>query len=135
MLGFVDGFLVEIGEDTDLTITAADNGDTITPVQLRLFEADSETRNIKKDLLNGDFAITLIGDGLPSGQLGLTFDTDSEAAAARAILRRPTTFSLVSASRPALNMTFVRNGSLRRTIHDELHNLWLFDVGFQEIDA
>lgn len=116
------------------TITAQDNAAVITPTILHGYETSARSGNVVHELIApGVIAVTLVGDLPASGTLRFIFDDDTAATAARAILARPTSFVLEDSDRPAVNMTFVRDGSLSATIHDEIRDVWEFDCGFQVI--
>lgn len=116
------------------TITAQDGtGDWTTPRVLDGFGGEAASANIVSDLLNGEIAVTLLGDKLRTGTLHLVYDDDALASAARVLLGRATWFTLTAPERPAVALTFVREGTLGVALHDEVRDVWVFDVGFQEV--
>lgn len=116
------------------TITAQDNAAVITPTIVHGYDTSARSGNIVHELIApGVIAITLVGDLPASGTLRFIFDNDSAATNARAVLARPTAFTLEDSDRPSINMTFVRDGSLSATIHDEVRDVWEFECGFQVI--
>lgn len=118
------------------TITAQDGtSDTITPVTIDGWTPEAESGNeIHKLIAPGTIAVTLVGDYPRTGELTLVFDNDTDAEAARLILGRRTSFTLVSDDRPVTNMSFVRQGRITSAIHDMVHHVWVFSVGYQEIE-
>lgn len=116
------------------TITAQDGtGAFTTPIAVDGFESDTTSANVISELLNGDLAVTVLGDYARAGDLRLVFDDDTAAEHARELLARPTWFQFSAPERPALGFAFVRAGKLTAALHDQLRNLWFFDVGFQEV--
>lgn len=117
-----------------LTITAQDGTtDSVHPIQIGGWSPSADSANIVHDLIDGTIAITLVGDRLRSGDLELYFDTDATAEEARALLGRPTSFTLTDDDRPVVNIAFVRQGRLGTMIHDRADDVWAFSVGFQEV--
>lgn len=134
MLGIVDGFLVEIDDPSDCTITALDGtSDATSPGALVSVDPSSDSGNTIRNLIDGTIAVTLVGDRPPSGTLKLIYTSDAEAISARRLLGRATSFSLTCASRASLDMTFVRKGAMSWPLHNDLENVWEFSVGFQEV--
>lgn len=116
------------------TITAQDGtGDSTTPVLIDGWEPDAESGNIIHELIDGTIAVTVIGDRPRTGTLSLLYTDDTTAETARALLARATSFTLVDAGRPVVNMAFVRQGRITPAMHDEVRSVWRFGVGFQEI--
>lgn len=117
------------------TITAQDGtGDSTTPKVLDGFNGEAESGNIVHTLIApGQIAVTVLGDLPRSGTLRLVYDDDSAAEASRELLGRATSFVLSEPERAALGMTFVRQGRCSAVLHDTIRQVWLFDVGYQEI--
>ena len=116
------------------TITAQDGtGAATTPTTVDGFEAEANSNNIVSDLLNGEIAVTLLGDRPRTGTLELVYADDTETEAARAILARPTSFVLTVPERPVIGFAFVRAGRISTALHDEARAVWVFSVGFQEV--
>lgn len=118
-----------------ITITAQDGtGDATTPTRITRYDAASDSGNVVHEMIApGEIAVTIVGDLPPAGSVSFLYTTDAAADAARALLGRRTSFTLVDTDRASLGMTFVRDGRLSPVIHDELENLWIIEVGFQEI--
>lgn len=117
-----------------ITITALDvAGGTTSPTVLYGWAPRTESANIVHNLLTpGAIAIVLHGDMPRSGSLSLVYDNDTDAEAARLLLGRPCLFTLTDSERPVVDMTFARYGQMSPAIHDEVENVWVFDVGYQE---
>lgn len=116
------------------TITAQDDATTITPTLVYGYATNAVSGNVVHELIApGVIAVTLVGDLPATGTLRFIFDDDEAATSARSVLARPTSFVLEDSERPSINMTFVREGSLSVTIHDEARDVWEFDCGFQVI--
>lgn len=116
------------------TITAQDGtGAYVTPLLVDGFAADTKSANVISELLNGDLAVTLLGDLPRTGSLQLLFNDDTAAEAARALLARPTWFVFDAPERPAAGLVFVRDGTISTALHDDVRDLWVFEVGFQEV--
>lgn len=118
-----------------ITITAQDgSGDSTTPARVKSFNAEQESGNIVTPLIApGSIAVTLVGDLPPSGSFTILYDDDAAMLAARDLLARATTFTLVDTERPVFDMEFARRGRLAPTLHDRMENVWLLEVGFQEV--
>ena len=131
----IDGYVTWVtGSGGVATVTALDGtDDAFSPTFMTTLDASSESLNIETQLLSGEIAVTLVGDADQAGTLAFVFTDDTSVTAARAILRRPTSFSLEVPDRPALNMTFVRSGSLSPVIHDAAKDVWQVSVGFREV--
>jgi hypothetical protein len=131
-----DGYIVWTDSDGgDATITALDGStDSFSPTFMETMSSDIASLNVETTLLDGSTAVTLVGDGSHAGTMSFVFTDDTAVIAARAILRRPTPFSLEVPERPTLNMTFVRSGSLSAAIHDPVRDVWEVTVGFLEVD-
>lgn len=117
------------------TITAQDGtGDSTSPVVVDGFAPQAESGNVVHRLIApGHIAVTLVGDLPRTGSLRLVYDDDTAAETARELLGRPTSFQLARPDRPVVDMTFVRAGQMTPAIHDAVRDVWVFDVGFQEI--
>lgn len=136
MLIVVDGYLMDVPVEGAARITALDGTDAyVAPHLVTRIDSSSESGNVVHELIDGTLAATLVGDRPPTGELTLVFDNDVAMVNARAILGRPTSFTLNVPQRPALNMTFIRSGALRPGMHDQVRDLWQFTVGFQEVVA
>jgi len=118
-----------------VTITAQDGtSDTTTPYDIAGWATESQSGNIVHELLApGTIAMTVVGDMPRNGTLHLIYQSDAAAAAARALLSRRTTFRLADTSRPTVGMFFGRAGAMTTAIHDALNDVWVFEVGFQEV--
>ena len=118
------------------TITAQDGtGDAFTPNIVEGFDPTADSQNVIHQLIGGGIAVTLVGDQLRKGQFRFIFTTDAAAEAAREILGRPTSFTMSSLERPAVNMSFVRDGMMSPAMKSGMLNVWSFSVGYQEIDV
>jgi len=117
------------------TITAQDGtGASTNPVEIAEWAPCAESGNIVHELLApGTIAVTVVGDLPRSGELTLVYTSDDTAEAARQLLGRPTSFVLTDTERPVVGMTFVRRGRITPAIHDALDDVWMIEVGFQEI--
>ncbi len=117
------------------TITALDGtGDSTVPRIVDGFAPQAESGNVVHPLIApGQIAVTLVGDLPRTGALSLVYDDDTEAEAARVLLGRPVAFAFADPDRPVVNMTFVRAGTITPAVHDALRDLWVFEVGFQEV--
>lgn len=116
------------------TITAQDGtADTTIPLVMVGFAPTAESGNIIHNLIApGTIAVTLAGDYPRSGSFRLVYDNDTDAEVARLLLGRSTWFTVVDTDRPVVDMTFVRAGQITTAVHDEILNVWEFEVGYQE---
>ena len=120
----------------DATVTALDGTtDSFSPAFMTTLSSDVPSLNVETVLLSGEVAVTLVGDRVQGGTFTFVFISDADVLAARAILARPTSFTLEVPDRPLLDMTFVRSGSLGATIHDTVKDVWEVTVGFLEVPA
>lgn len=138
MLILQDGYLVAVpdtGTGTS-TITIADNSlPPLNPVMVTRVAGAVESGNQVSRLIDGSDAIRLVGDtNLTTGTLVLLFTDDASVHAARTMFARPAAFTLTVPDRPAVGMTFVREGALNPGMHDERRDVWEFEVGFREVD-
>jgi hypothetical protein len=130
-VGVVDGYVEHIPSTGTDTISS-DLG-TVSPLLITRVDAESESANIIHSNLNGSATVVLIGDRPQTGSLTLLFDNDNDMATARAMFRAPTTFTLDCPGRPVFNMVFVRSGRMSPALHDEIRNVWEFQIGYQEV--
>lgn len=116
------------------TITALDGtSDTTSPILIDGWDPAVESGNIIHKLLApGAIAVVLVGDLPRAGTLRLVYGSDVDAEAARALLARPSSFSLTDSRGAAVAMTFVRDGMLTATMYGT-NGTWTFEVGYQEI--
>lgn len=119
-----------------ITLTAQDGtGDLTSPVRLKRYDAASESANRVTELIEpGSIAVTLYGDLPPAGTFTLLYTSDAAVAEARALLGRATTFQLEDSERPVFNMRFARLGRMAPSLHDELDDVWMLEVGFQAVE-
>lgn len=132
----VDGYVTWLDDDSGTsTITAQDgSGDSTTPVIVDGFAPQAESGNVvHKMIAPGQIAVTLVGDLPRTGTLTLVYDNDIDAEAAREMLGRPTSFLFEDVARPVVNMEFVRAGGITPALHNEARDIWVFEVGFQEV--
>lgn len=108
-------------------------GGTLTPTAIAEYDAQQDTGNQVHPILGSASAdITLAPMGLRYGQMNLVFTTESDADAARIAHTAPATFTLVSADRPALNMTYIIVDSIGGVSRGD-GGEWVVTVGFQEV--
>lgn len=116
------------------TITAQDETENSTsPTIIVGWAPNAESGNIVHEMIDGTIAVTLVGDLPRSGDLNLIYPSDDEAEAARLLLARATWFTLTDPTRPVIEMSFVRRGTITPAMHESLDDVWSFRVGFQEI--
>lgn len=133
---WVDGYYVEVPDTPTATITALDgSGDSVSPAFVTSDWAPStDSGNIVHQLLEpGQIAIVLKGDPPRSGTLNMVFFSESDAETARALLGRATTFELEDISRPVIDMTFARVGSMTPGVNATMPSVFEFAVGYQEV--
>lgn len=131
----VDGFVVWVPEGGTSTITAQDGTEDVTsPLIVDGFAPQAQSGNVVHEMIApGQIAVTLNGDMPRSGTLRLVYSNDIDAEAARLLLGRPTSFQFADVERPVVDMLFVREGTITPAIEDQTRQVWVFDVGFQEI--
>jgi hypothetical protein len=119
-----------------MTITISDGVDEFTPLLVTGYEAGSESGNIVHEIIGrpGDPDYSLGDESPRDGSLPMMFRTAADCAAAVAILSRPAIFTLVDDETPEVDMTFIRQGAMRRR-RGRTRGSWLLDVGFVEVLA
>jgi hypothetical protein len=130
-----DGYILWVAEsDGSATVTALDGtSDAFSPYFMESIASNSESLNVETVLLSGETAVTLVGGGDRAGTLSFVFTEDSAVSEAQQILKRATSFSLAVPDRPALNMTFVRSGTMGAAVHDTVKDVWEVTIGFLEV--
>lgn len=73
------------------------------------------------------------GDALELGFSSATSEADSKTA--EEILSMPAVFTLSSADRTTVVMSFVVRGTVKRTLEDVTRNAWVVSFGWQEVTA
>jgi hypothetical protein len=132
--GIVDDIIINVPDTYASRITVLDgSGDSFNPIMVLRVDSSIESANEVSTLINGTIAVVLVGDRPASGTLTVLFDDDAAMTSAREILARPASFQLVDPTRPVVNMTFVRSGTLTPGMHDEVRDVWEFQIGYQEV--
>lgn len=137
MLILQDGYLVAVPDTGTSTISMIGGVlPAVHPTMVIRVDATVETANETTRLIDGSDAVRIVGDpNLATGTLTLLFSDDASVIAARQLLAAPGVFTLDVPERPAVNMTFVRDGSLRPGMHDEIRDVWEMEVGFREVSS
>lgn len=130
--GVVNGYITHIPSSGADTITS-DSGASVSLLDITRVEAGSESANVIHQNLNGTSSLVLLGDRPQTGTLTLLFDNDADMAAARDLLRTPSTFRLECPARPVVSMSFIRTGSMSPVMHDEIRHVWELQIGYQEV--
>lgn len=115
------------------TITVYSTGAVITPDLVLGYETARSSRNIVHQIIGGGIAVSVIAPNPRSGVLSLFFSSETSAFAALNQHATETTFSLVSTDRTPINMTYVVDGDVSLALEDGTRNLWIVDVGYQEV--
>lgn len=106
----------------------------IVPALVLSYDTESESGNIIHPVLNAeDPAITFGVEGMRAGVLEMYFATSALAWAARASLKLPKIFTLVSTDESAIGMKFVRSGRMRIGLDSSTLKSWVLTVGYQEV--
>jgi hypothetical protein len=114
--------------------TISNGTDTITPTLITGYESDTESNNVVHRIIGrADPDVSLSADSLRSGTLELFFESYAEVWEAKALHAAPSVFTLTDADVPAINMTYVRDGSMTIRLDPESLELWTLSVGYQEV--
>lgn len=114
-------------------ITISDGTTEFSPLLLTSYEAASDSNNITHKIIgraNPDYSLG--GESTRTGTLPMMFATAEAMAIAEAILTAPAVFTLVDSERPEVDMTFIREGTLRRR-RGRTRGSWMLEVGFREV--
>lgn len=117
-------------------MTVFSNGTaTITPQLVDSYESTSEHGNVVHRVLGSDQVdVVLRPASLRTGTMSLVIGADEAAAsAAEVALRTASVWTLTDDDRATVEMTFVVNGSVTRTLDDETRDVWLVGFGWQEV--
>lgn len=117
-----------------MTATITNGTDTITPDLVLGYEAASESGNVILTDLNGDLVVTLRHDTPRRDRLRLFFETKADAWEARNLLASFVgSWGLAEDDHPEIDMTFVRDGSMRIVLDDATRAFWVVETGYQEV--
>jgi len=114
-------------------ITISDGTDTFSPILVTGYESASETRNIAHTIIGRpDPDYYLGGESSRTGTLSFMLPSSAALDVAAAILAGASVFTLVDSVVPEVDMTFVRDGSMRRR-RGRTRGSWMLEVGFREV--
>jgi hypothetical protein len=114
-------------------IALSDGVTTVNPITVTAYEAVTDSRNIMHWIIGRpDPDYSLAGDGPRRGSLAALFPDADSAEAGRAMLSQRSTFTLTDSGNPVVDMTFIREGSMRAR-QGPTRGSWLLDIGFQEV--
>jgi hypothetical protein len=108
--------------------------DTIEPTAVEVFESNYEGGNIIHPILGREEPdVTFRDAGLSTGTLSLVFTDAAAATAALTLHRTGEVFTLTSAERPELNMSYVVAGRLARALSPSTLAAYRVRVDYQEV--
>ena len=116
------------------TITAVSTEATTSPELVLGYQTSRESRNIVHDLISGRIAVTMVGPRPRAGVLELFYLTENDAFDAMNLHATESMFTLYDSDRPAVNMTYVIDGSVELELDDETRDRWVVSVGYQEVE-
>lgn len=120
-----------------MSATISDGITSITPTLVTELTEEAPSGNRRHELLGGGIAMSIRGAGLRSGALSLFFPLEADAAAAVALHRAASVFTLTYPERPTLAMSYVLadGGTISRELDDETRDNWIVHVDYQEVQA
>lgn len=114
-------------------ITISDGVNDFSPLLVTTYEAASDSRNITHTIIGrADPDYSLGGESTRAGMLNMMFSSVAALDTAEALLSQPAVFTLVDTITPSVDMSFVREGTMRRR-RGLTQGSWLLDVGFAEV--
>lgn len=137
----VDGALTVTG-DLDLTPDDYFDGDsatvfeteTSTPLLVEGYSSSRASRNVFREVIGRDYPdVTLRPAGLRQGSIRFLFDSEEEAARCEDIHRTTNVLTFSDSEVPTINMDYVVNGNITRTLEVVEAGLWSVQVDFQEV--
>lgn len=117
------------------TITQGAN--TIAPQEVLSVSSEQTAGNIVHPILgraNPD--VTLRPAGMRTGSIEMGFsgpNSETDSAAARALLAAGGVFTMTSTDRATVNMTFVASGRITRELEETTRNAWTISLDYQEV--
>lgn len=113
--------------------------DTITPTQVLGYQSEREGRNIVHPILGRPSPdVTLRPAGLRTGTLSMGFagpTAEGDSRFAENLHSNGGVFTLMSAERLTVPMSYVVAGRIGRELEDESRDAWIVNVDFQEVYA
>lgn len=131
--GFVDGYIVDLGDAEATTTISASVGGVTYPRLVLGYETSRESRNVVHDLIGGGIAVALVAPRPRSGDLRLFYPEEVDAWGALELHSLEAVFTLTEASRPAVGMTYVVNGSVSLALDDNTRKNWVVTIPYQEV--
>lgn len=109
----------------------------ITPTLILGFESKREAATLVHSIIGRAAPdVTLRPAALRNGvsELGFNASTsEADSAAAEAILAGGTVCALISSDRSTVEMSFVVQGEITRTLEDATRSAWVVSFGWQEV--
>ena len=119
-----------------MTTVTYPGGPILTPtaVEVSSGAASSRSRVVSHEILDGPPVHTLRPAGPIRGTLALIFTDETDANDAFEVHRIPAVFTLATADRAFLNMTYVvTEGYVQIELDDETAAFWTVTVPFEEV--
>lgn len=114
-------------------ITISDGVDDFTPLLVTSYEAVSDSRNITHKIIGRpDPDYSLGGESTRMGTLNIMLASAADLDIAEALLSQPAVFTLADTITPSVDMTFIREGTMRRR-RGRTRGSWMLEVGFAEV--
>jgi|GEM_PF-6125030 len=134
---YVDDVLVETGGAT-LPYFDGDVADYVEyentlPLVVNGWEEAANGLNVINPVVGGGFDVTLRGTSLRNGAFELVYEDEADAAAAFAMHRRPSTFTITDSDRASVGMRYVVDGQISRALDEEERTYWIVRVEYQEV--
>jgi hypothetical protein len=116
--------------------TISNGSATITPTLILGYESDAESNNVVHKIIGrADPDVSLAPDSPRSGTLELFFESYADAWEARGLHAAPAVWTLTDPDVPAVNMSYVRDGSMTISLDPDSRELWTLSVGYQEVSS
>jgi hypothetical protein len=113
--------------------------ETIEPTIIDGYSSGRESRNIVHPILGrSEPDVTLRPANLRTGTLTLGFEgptSEIDSLEAETLHATGGVFAVVSTDRGTVEMSYVVNGQISRTLEDETRDAWLVTVDYQEVTA
>lgn len=114
-------------------IIISNGTDSFSPVTLTGYESASESRNIAHTIIGRpDPDYSLGGESTRTGTLPALFDSAADMETAAAIMAAPGVFTLTDSANPTVDMTFIRDGTMRRR-RGRWAGSWILEIGYREV--
>lgn len=117
------------------TITADISAESTTPVLIMPWRTLSASSNVFHDIQDAEMPwVSLRAARGHRGELRLFYNTsETDAAAAAALLRTADTFTIDYDERTSLEMTFAVEGDVEVELNEETQDHWVVRFGYRQV--